>query len=295
MSVHIFKEIRSAIRHLNPDVVRALADRRPVIGLVASSPDAHAAMEEYFIPPSVSGRRRNEVSGLLHRVGDPGSPADYDITICQEGVPAGRHDVTFYFGDPERTVHETLRKHKDFSIALARNLPPFRKHVTDKIIRDISRENAFFALFAALPNVMPGLTELLWAPAEFATDTAFLTINQIRMAFLLAAASDMEVGYSEQKGQVASIIASAFGWRALARELVGKIPFGGGLIPKAAIAYAGTWAVGRSLERYCRLGYGFPRSEREASFREAFERGKVVAKSLLARTRPETESRRAAS
>ena len=46
----------------------------------------------------------------------------------------------------------------------------------------------------------------------------------------------------------------AFGWRALARELVGKIPMGGGLIPKAAIAYAGTRVVGLSLERLYRIG-----------------------------------------
>jgi len=231
---------------------------------------------------------------LLHRVGDPGAPSSFDILVRELGTPSIVGAVALDFANPERSVRAILRKHKDFSIALARNFPPFRRQVTDKIIRDVSRENAFFALFAALPNVMP-VTELLWAPAEFATDTAFLTVNQIRMAFLLAAASDLEVGYREQKGQVASIIASAFGWRALARELAGKIPFGAGLIPKAAIAYAGTYAVGRSLERYCRIGYGFSRAEREAAFREAFEYGKNVARSLLTRTKSETASDRAAS
>ena len=33
---------------------------------------------------------------------------------------------------------------------------------------------------------------------------------------------------------------------------MGKIPLGGGLIPKGAIAYAGTYAVGKSLEFYYR-------------------------------------------
>lgn len=295
MSVHILKEIRSAIRHLNPNVVRELAERRPVIGLVASSPEAHRAMEEFFAPPWISRRKRAEMFEMLHRVGDPGAPSSFDIVIRELGIPSGSGDVALDFTDPARTIRAILRKHKDFSIALARHFPPFRSYVTDKVIRDVSRENAFFALFAALPNVMPGLAELLWAPAEFATDTAFLTVNQIRMAFLLAAASDLEVGYVEQKGQVASIIAGAFGWRALARELAGKVPFGGGLIPKAAIAYAGTYAVGKSLERYCRIGYGFSRAEREAAFREALEHGKSLARSFLARAKPETESGRAAS
>ena len=83
------------------------------------------------------------------------------------------------------------------------------------------------------------LISLPWAIAEFASDSAFLTMNQIRMAFMIAGGSDREVGYMEQKSEIAGVIASAFGWRALARELVGKIPFGGGLIAKAGVAYAG--------------------------------------------------------
>ena len=94
-------------------------------------------------------------------------------------------------------------------------------------------------------------------------------MNQIRMAFQLAAVSDRPIGYREQKSEIASIIAGAFGWRALARELVGKVPFGGGLIPKAGIAYAGTFAIGLSLERLYRLGYGFTRDERKAVYEEA--------------------------
>jgi len=109
-----------------------------------------------------------------------------------------------------------------------------------------------------------------------------LTANQIRMAFYLSAASDRQVGYREQKSEIASIVAGAFGWRALARELIGKVPFGGGLLPKAGIAYAGTFAVGVSLERLYRLGYGFSRDERKAVYEEAYEHGRQIAGMLLA-------------
>jgi hypothetical protein len=101
------------------------------------------------------------------------------------------------------------------------------------------------------------------------------------MAFQLAAVSDRPIGYREQKSEVASIIAGAFGWRALARELIGKVPFGGGLIPKAGIAYAATFAIGLSLERLYRLGYGFTRDERKAVYEEALEHGKQIAGMLL--------------
>jgi hypothetical protein len=138
-----------------------------------------------------------------------------------------------------------------------------------------------FCLATALPDIVPSLASIPWAAGEFGSDAAFLTMNQIRMAFQIAAASDRTVGYREQKSEIASIIAGAFGWRALARELVGKVPFGGGLIPKAGIAYAGTFAVGVSLERLYRLGYGFTRTERRAVYEEAYEHGRQIAGMLL--------------
>ena len=65
--------------------------------------------------------------------------------------------------------------------------------------------------------------------------------------------------------------------RALARELVGKIPWGGGLIPKAAIAYAGTRVAGLSLERYYRIGKAYTRSERRLAYEDALTRGKHLS------------------
>ena len=116
----------------------------------------------------------------------------------------------------------------------------------------VAKENALFAVATALPNVVPNLIELPWVVGEFASDTAFLTANQVRMAFQIAAACGKDVGLGKQKGAVLSIAAGAFGWRALARELVGKIPLGGGLIPKGAIAYAGTYLAGKGLEYLAR-------------------------------------------
>jgi hypothetical protein len=101
------------------------------------------------------------------------------------------------------------------------------------------------------------------------------------MAFLLAAANDREVGYSQQKAEVVSIMMGAFGWRALARELAGKIPLGGGLIPKAAIAYAGTRVVGLSLERLYRIGHAYTREERRLAYEDSLARGKNFAAALL--------------
>jgi uncharacterized protein (DUF697 family) len=128
--------------------------------------------------------------------------------------------------------------------------------------------------------VVPNLVELPWALGEFASDTAFLTANQVRMAFQIAAASGKQVGLGQQKGAVLSIAAGALGWRALARELVGHIPLGGGLIPKAAIAYAGTYVAGKGLE-YLHVHDGVPTpAQREQLYQEGLEHGRSFAKTL---------------
>jgi uncharacterized protein (DUF697 family) len=117
---------------------------------------------------------------------------------------------------------------------------------------------------------------------ELASDTAFLTANQVRMAFLIAAACGKRAGFSAQKKEILSIVAGAFGWRALARELAGKIPFGGGIVPKGAIAYAGTFMIGKGLEHYHHAGASYTPAQREEVYQAAFQRGKAIAESLSA-------------
>ena len=138
-----------------------------------------------------------------------------------------------------------------------------------------------FSITTSLPNIVPSVLSLPFAVGEFASDTAFLTVNQLRMAFLLAGAHDRPIGYREQKAQVAGVIAGAFGWRAIAREAVSKIPFGGGVIGKAGISYAATWVVGRSLERLYKVGGNLTQGERKKVYSEGLERGKQIAEKLM--------------
>lgn len=262
---------------LNPEEILNRARRPLHIGLVASSPAAYAEMEEYLLPSSLPIDERPYLLDKLHRVADPGTPETVDLILFEEGIPAPKGTYTFHRGNPAGTVAEILRGNEDIELALARQFPAFRARVVEGTIHAVARENALFAVATALPDVIPSLVELPWALGEFASDTVFLTGNQIRMAFLIAAAYGKEVGFVDQKGAILSIAAGAFGWRALARELVGKIPLGGGLIPKGAIAYAGTYAVGKSLEFYYRGNGSLNRGQRRLVYKEALDRGRQVA------------------
>jgi len=274
------KQVRAAISLLNPDEIVNRA-RRPIdIGLVASSAAAYDEMEEYLLPAYLPLEERTYLLDRLHRVTGPNTPPSVDLILFEEGIDNPKGTYTFYRGHPADTAAEILKSNPDIELALARQFPPFRHRVIEGTIHAVSTENALFALATALPDIVPSLIELPWALTEFASDTVFLTGNQVRMAFLIAAAHGKDVGLINQKGAVLSIAAGAFGWRALARELVGKIPLGGGLIPKAAIAYAGTYVVGKSLELYYRGNGTMTRNERRSLYREALDRGREVASSV---------------
>ncbi|HEY1184167.1 MAG TPA: hypothetical protein VGE89_08280 [Bryobacteraceae bacterium] len=270
----LLKQARSALALLNPEEVRSRSSRLVTIGLVASSDHAYARLEEFL----VTGGGPRE---FVFRAGIEGAPERVDLVICEAGIepPPGAFAL-----DPVEagdTLAAVARHRDDIALALARRHPVFRRAVVDRAIQAVACENALFAIATALPDVVPNLIELPWVLGEWASDTAFLTANQLRLAFFIAAASGKPVGFGQQKLEILSIGASAFGWRALARELAGKIPFGGGLIPKGAIAYAGTYLVGKALERLHAGDGPLGRRQRKEIYRQGIEQGKAVASSVL--------------
>lgn len=295
MSLGFVNQVRKAVAQLNPSEIREACSRPVKVLVVSESSASYAALEDYLAPATLSRRKRGEALASLTRPGDPPSPGSLDLLFLEHGLAAPQgwragHDLFLFDAErPGDLVREVVAKRDELGLPLARLFEPFRRAAVKKTIHTVSKENALFSLMTAIPNVMPNAFELPWAIGEFASDTAVLTANQIRMAFFLAGASDREVGFREQRSQIGSIIAGAWGWRSLARELTGKIPFGGGLIPKAAIAYAGTYVVGLSLERIYRIGYGLSREERDGAYEAAFEKGKQVAGVLLEKLRKDSK------
>ena len=275
----VLSQIRDALANLSPSEVREQAQIPVTIELFASTPKTHEEMANYFAPShQMSPERYEEVAGLIRRGGESNTPAV--IRIFEEGVAHTPGAFVYSRNKPEKVICDIIEAKPELKLALARQFIPFRKPVSDDIVFNVSKENALFSVATSIPALMPILS-VPWAVGEFASDTAFLTMNQIRMAFMLAAANDRTIGYREQKGEIASLFAGAFGWRAIARELIGVIPMGAGIVPKAAIAFGGTFVVGMSLERFYRIGYGMTPAERKQAYKDAVERGKTIALNLL--------------
>lgn len=299
MSIQLFQHVKDAIRNLDPEDIRKHTERPMRLLLYGDTEEQYREMEDYFIPRDVSAAKRAQVRRVVHRAQEgslAASKGDLEIYFDPAHDWDGAESGIFGFdpAQPGAIIDQVLRSRPDLAVPLALHVLPFREEVSRRMIKKIAKENALFALATAIPDVIPFLT-LPWAPGEFASDTAVLTANQIRLAFLLAAANDRDIGYREQRGEVASIVLGAFGWRAVARELVGMIPWGGGLIPKAAIAYAGTRVVGLSLERYYRLGKAYTRTERRQAYAEGLERGKRIVGGLIETFREQRNAARESS
>src|ERR1039458_7420723 len=166
----VIKQARAAVGKLNPDEVGRRA-RQPVrIGLVAFDNAGYAAMEDFLAPAAPPRESRLKLLDQVYRAGDPGAPGKVDLVLYQQGIPCPADAYLLRFDDPAATVSEILRDHNDLELALARQFPPFRKPVVERIIQAVSRENAMFAVATALPNLIPNLGELPWAFGEFASD-----------------------------------------------------------------------------------------------------------------------------
>lgn len=286
MNLDALIHIKKAIGNLNPHQIRDLTEHPVRIALHAQSQDGYQRMENFFLQGLTPARRRESALQLV-RAPVPVLGQGYEIAVYDEDMVAPQGALVFRPAHTRGLVEKVLAQHPKLGVGLAREFVPFRHPFVERVIAKTCRENTLFSVATALPDVIPSVIELPWAVAEFASDTAFLTMNQVRMAFLIAAASDREVGYMHQKTEIATVIGSAFGWRALARQLVGKIPFGGGLLAKAAVAYAGTKVLGLSMDRFYSIGFTYTREERDQLYMEAFRQGKKVATKMVAYFRPD--------
>ena len=278
----MMKQARAAMTLLSADEIRQQAEIPIHIGLVADGSGAYAEMEEFLVPASLPRSEWRLRMSQVHRANDNDVPGKVDFVLYEPGLPCPQGAYTYNRSNPEATAREILVDKSELDLALGRQFPPFRRPVVERIINMVARENALFAVATALPNVVPSFIELPWALGEFASDTAFLTANQVRMSFQIAAACGKPVGLSAQKGSVLAIAAGAFGWRALAREMVSHIPLGGGLIPKGAIAFAGTYLAGKGLEHLLVQDVQPTEETREQFYREGLERGRALIGSARA-------------
>jgi uncharacterized protein (DUF697 family) len=145
-----------------------------------------------------------------------------DIVRVQTGA-------AFPLGEIARLIAHKL---DDKAAYLAARVPVLRRPVCEALISSYSKRAAVIGVAVFLPGA----------------DMPALTLNQIRLVLLIAAAHGVEVD-RERLPEVLAVVGSGFALRTAARQVVGAVPVAGWLV-KGAVAYAGTRAVGEAASRY---------------------------------------------
>lgn len=163
----------------------------------------------------------------------------------------------------------------EWRVAVARQLPPLRGLIAYSLVEETSRANAIYATTTAVGEAIPGLNLALTA-----ADMLILTKNQLVMAYKIALAAGKEGKPLDVMGEIVGVVGGGFLLRQLARELVGLIPVVGA-IPKVAVAYAGTWVMGRTVTLWAMEGHRLNPTEARRFYDEAVINGRKMAESLL--------------
>jgi uncharacterized protein (DUF697 family) len=162
-------------------------------------------------------------------------------------------------------------------LALARQLPPVRDAVFDLLIEETAKANATYAFTTAMAEAIP----VLDVPLNLA-DILILTKNQLLMGYKIALGAGKSGRARDVIGEVVGVVGGGFLFRQAARSLIGLIPMAG-LIPKVAIAYTGTWAIGRAVAVWATQGRRVSHATLRRLSRDAAGRGRAFARGLLDR------------
>ena len=115
---------------------------------------------------------------------------------------------------------------------LAARVPLLREPVCRQLIETFSRQNGVVGAAVFVPGA----------------DFPILTLNQLRLVLRLAAAHGVEVD-QQRVPEILATVGAAFGFRAVARQLLGAVPVAGWAV-KGGIAYSGTRALGEAALRH---------------------------------------------
>jgi len=151
-------------------------------------------------------------------------------------------------------------------IAVGRHLPVLRETVAAKLTRDAANNALKVALASAVVDHIPLVGIVLGAFAS-AGDMVAITGIQVMLMLHIEAAygRDPDVQHT---WKLLPVIGGGFGWRTLARELVGFVPVAGIAI-KGAIAYAGTIVVGEGVTFYYEHGRYMTKSQASTLYERA--------------------------
>lgn len=279
-SISVAEIAREANRPISVAIVGDEAGRNDIMSALFKT----AGTSEHALPESPYVRQYRSMSATD---GFPQVPDVFDFVIDVGGGRTDAESATIIYSIPDiggwdSTLKRIFEDRNDLCLSLARNFPAFRKTAAEQVIQQTAMTNAEFSLITGVASAFP-LFELV-LPANALSDILVLTKNQIMMSLRLAAIYGLEVNYRTRMKDLMPIFINAFGWRAIARELVGAVP-AVGFIFRAMISYAGTVTVGKAAQMFYENGESVTRTQAQRIYNDAYQGSKERIRSLAARVR----------
>ncbi len=162
----------------------------------------------------------------------------------------------------------------DRRLSLARQFPPLRACTFNALIDETAKANAGYSFSTGLAEVVP----VLGVPLTIG-DILVLTKNQLMMSYRIALAAGKAGKASELVGEIVGVLGGGLLFRQIARQLAGMLPVIG-IVPKVAVAYGGTWAIGRAVTIWATEGRKLTGERLRQLSREGLARGRQVANTL---------------
>lgn len=173
----------------------------------------------------------------------------------------------------------------DRHLALGRQFPLFRASIAQRLIQDTCFSNAAYSLSTGIAEIVP----ILDIPLNI-TDMVVLSKAQAFLVYKLGLIFGFSTRWQDYLAEFGSVLGGGFFWRQLARQLVGLIPIWG-IIPKVAVAYAGTYVAGNVVLRWFLTGRKVTNAQMRVLYKEAFARGKQLARQMVTKL-PRPRSKR---
>ncbi len=154
------------------------------------------------------------------------------------------------------------------AVAMGRYLPGFRAASVKQVNDETSMANAQFSLISNVPTVIPIFGSIATVGADF----FILTKNQLLLIFKIAAIHGEDLHDSHRIfREMVPVVGAGFFWRTVAREAAAMVPFMGGAVPKVAIAYTGTMAIGKAADYYYAEGTKPSKEMMKGFYQQAME------------------------
>jgi uncharacterized protein (DUF697 family) len=300
--VNILSKGWSEIRKINWHEINRLTQQNFYIGLVGS-PEQTAAMREWLMSsPDLSmtlGRQgstqldERELNKHLIEILPEQCEADeklvkstiFCLTPTELANSIRRHKIDCYLFDSaganELLPPQILSNHIELRYALSHNFPVFRPKHASREINNTAFQNAAWAVLSGVPSTIPGPARLISAPFEGISDFAVMTLNEIKLMFELIGISGYRVVPIKRFFEISFILGMATLAETLATNLLVRIPAGGALAAKGAVAYAFTWAIGEGIYYYINTGKPLNSQTLTRSFKSHLAAGKRASSRIL--------------